>query len=252
MALAASLSAAACTTRQQSRAATRSRGHTTRCAATPYQPLATSLKAAGAAAAGMAAALVLVVQPASADLNKYEAAAGGEFNIGTARQYGEADVKGQDFSNQDLQRSNFTAADARDASFKNSKLQASYFMKSVLARANMENADLSDALMDRSVIVDANLRNAILQRAILTRSDLSRADIYGADFTNALVDKTQQMAMCKYADGVNTVTGVDTRKSLACGSSRRFKAAAPSDPEGPQVSESEKAAFNASTAVYRQ
>jgi RES domain-containing protein len=41
-----------------------------------------------------------------------------------------------------------------------------------------------------------------LQRAILTRSDLSRADIYGADFTNALVDKTQQMAMCKYADGV--------------------------------------------------
>jgi uncharacterized protein YjbI with pentapeptide repeats len=31
--------------------------------------------------------------------------------------------QGQDFSNQDLQRSNFTAADARDASFKNSKLQ---------------------------------------------------------------------------------------------------------------------------------
>jgi hypothetical protein len=35
----------------------------------------------------------LFLQPASADLNKYEAAAGGEFNIGTARQYGEADVK---------------------------------------------------------------------------------------------------------------------------------------------------------------
>jgi hypothetical protein len=41
-----------------------------------------------------------------------------------------------------------------------------------------------------------------LQRAVLTRSDLGRADIYGTDFTNALLDKTQQMALCKYADGV--------------------------------------------------
>ena len=35
-----------------------------------------------------------------ADLNKYEAAAGGEFNIGTAQQYGEADIKGKDFHDQ--------------------------------------------------------------------------------------------------------------------------------------------------------
>lgn len=34
---------------------------------------------------------------------------------------------------------------------------------------------------------------AALQRAVLTRSDLKDADIYGADFTNALLDKTQQM-----------------------------------------------------------
>lgn len=36
-------------------------------------------------------------------------------------------------------------------------------------------------------------RNAILQRVVLTRSDLGRAEITGADFTNALVDKSQQM-----------------------------------------------------------
>jgi uncharacterized protein YjbI with pentapeptide repeats len=51
-----------------------------------------------------------------------------------------------------------------------------------------------------------NNRNAILQRAVLTRSDLGGADIFGADFTNALLDKTQQIALCKYADGINPVT----------------------------------------------
>jgi uncharacterized protein YjbI with pentapeptide repeats len=41
--------------------------------------------------------------------------------------------------------------------------------------------------------VQANLKNAVLQRAVFTRSDLGGAVVDGADFTNALLDKTQQM-----------------------------------------------------------
>jgi uncharacterized protein YjbI with pentapeptide repeats len=41
---------------------------------------------------------------------------------------------------------------------------------------------------------------------VFTRSDLSRADIYGADFSNALLDKSMQMQLCRYADGVNPQT----------------------------------------------
>ena len=53
---------------------------------------------------GTAAALVSLSlfsgAPALADLNKFEAAAGGEFGVGTAAQYGEAELRGKDFSGQ--------------------------------------------------------------------------------------------------------------------------------------------------------
>jgi hypothetical protein len=205
-----------------------------------------------AALAGLFGAACMWGGPALADLNKYEAAAGGEFNIGSALQYGEADIKGKDFHDQDLRRSNFTAADCRNCNFSGAKLQGAYFIKTVLAKANFENADISDMLMDRAVLNEANLKNANLQRTVLTRSDLTGADIEGADFTNALVDRTQQMALCKYASGRNSETGSDTRKSLGCGSRRAFRASQPSSSEGPQVEDSAKDAFKKTMPTYRQ
>lgn len=56
-----------------------------RCSASRGNPLG-AVQAAGTGA--LAAAVLLMASPASADLNKYEAAAGGEFGIGTALQFG--------------------------------------------------------------------------------------------------------------------------------------------------------------------
>lgn len=79
------------------------------------------------------------------------------------------------------------------------------------ACVGVQDANLSDVLMDRSVMNDANLKNAILQRTVFTRSDLTGANVEGADFTNALLDKTQQMVGCNLtvSDG-SCVLGIST------------------------------------------
>lgn len=128
----------------------------------------------------------------------------------------------------------------------------SYLIKGVFYRADFEGADLSDALADRAVFVEANLRNAVAQRVVFTSSDLRDAVIDGADFSNALIDRSQQQALCRYASGVNPTTGADTRKSLGCGSRRRRLESTPSNPDGPQVAEADKDAFRKTLPVYRQ
>jgi Pentapeptide repeats (8 copies) len=121
------------------------------------------------------------------------------------------------------QRSTRTALARRRSNFSNSKLNGAYFIKAVAFQTNFENADISDVLFDRAVLNEANLTNTILQRTVFTSSDLGGAKITGADFTNALVDRAQQLKLCRYADGTNSTTGADTRKSLGCGSRRSFR-----------------------------
>jgi hypothetical protein len=223
--------------------------------APPPPPAPTPRPAARAAAAALAALFVASSGPAYAGLNELEAEMGGEFGIGSAQQWGEASIDGKNFDGQDLRRSNFTSASAnqsRPPSFRGAKLNGAYLIKAVLPKANFEGADVSDALFDRAVIVEANFKNAILERVVFTRSDLRDAQIEGADFTNSMIDRTQQIALCRYASGTNPVTGADTRRSLGCGSKRRYAASVPSNPDGPQVAEDEKEAFRATMPQYRQ
>lgn len=85
--------------------------------AKPVAPKQSMQSLAKTALAAGAAVTISLAPPALADLNRFEYNAGGEFGVGSALQYGEADLKNRDFSKQDLTRSNFTSADCRSCNF---------------------------------------------------------------------------------------------------------------------------------------
>lgn len=85
--------------------------------AKPMPPKQAMQALAKTALAAGAAVTIALTPPALADLNRFEYNAGGEFGVGSALQFGEADLKNRDFSKQDLTRSNFTSADCRSCNF---------------------------------------------------------------------------------------------------------------------------------------
>ena len=69
---------------------------------------------------------------ARAELNQYEYERGGEFNRGSAKQFGGIEMKKVDIVEeygQDLRLSNFVQADIRDAKLRKANLRGAYMMK---------------------------------------------------------------------------------------------------------------------------
>jgi uncharacterized protein YjbI with pentapeptide repeats len=123
---------------------------------------------------------------------------------------------GQDFQGQDLSETSFAGAVARQANFNAADLHGAIFTQGAFAGASFRGANLRDVLMDRVDFTGADFSGALLQGVIASGSSFANAIVTDADFSDAILDRADQVALCRKASGRHPVTGVDTRLSLGC------------------------------------
>ena len=122
-----------------------------------------------------------------------------------------ANLRYQDFSNEDLSGTSLAGADMLKANFQGANLAGTILTMGSFYKADLTGANLADTFADRVIFSEANLTNAIFTDAMLSGSRFTDAEITGADFTDAILDREQVTLMCQQADGTNPVTGTSTR-----------------------------------------
>jgi uncharacterized protein YjbI with pentapeptide repeats len=121
-----------------------------------------------------------------------------------------------DFSCQDLANTSFAGASGRHANFAGANLHGAILTQAAFPGASFRAADLGGVLMDKVDFSGADFTDALLNGVIAAGSNFSGATVTNADFSDALLDRVDQRALCREAEGTNPITGADTRLSLGC------------------------------------
>lgn len=132
------------------------------------------------------------------------------------RAYDDVRSTTKDYSGQNLVEAEFSNAHLEGANFSNADLRGVVFNGAMLANANLHGANFGDGIAYLTDLSNTDLTDAILTSAMMLQSSFRGATITGADFSGAIVNREQQLLLCKVASGVNPTTGVDTRESLEC------------------------------------
>ena len=121
-----------------------------------------------------------------------------------------------DMHGRQLQGAEYIKADLAKVDLSASDLTGAVFNTSNLSGADLQDAVLRDVVAFASRFNGADLRNAVLENGLFMQSSFTDARIRGADFTDAVVDRSQLPRLCQRAAGHNSITDRDTRASLNC------------------------------------
>lgn len=121
-----------------------------------------------------------------------------------------------DFHGQDLANTSFAGAAGRHADFSDANLHGAILTQAAFPEASFRGADLSGVLMDKVDFSGADFTDAVLSGVIAAGSNFAGATVTNADFSEALIDRADQLQLCREAEGINPRTGADTRLSLGC------------------------------------
>ncbi len=135
-------------------------------------------------------------------------------SISRADQLGE--LKGKDYSGQNLQTAEFANTNLEQSNFSNADLRGAVFNGTKMAQVNLHAANFTNGIAYLTDFTEADLSDAVLVEAMMLRSTFDGAKIDGADFSDAVLDRIVVKQLCDRATGVNSKTGVSTRESLGC------------------------------------
>ena len=132
------------------------------------------------------------------------------------RAFDDVTLSDRNFAGQSFVQSEFSDADLEAADFSNADLRGAVFNGVNLKGANLHGADLTDGISYLTTFEGADLTDAVFTSAMMLRSRFTNAKVDGADFSFAILDRTEISRLCENAGGVNPTTGIETRESLGC------------------------------------